>query len=677
MANTGELPPGLADLPAGAELAAALAGINSARVSVYDRPIVALAHRRQMTHHQALVLAESRELGRCAGPATGGPRRLAQPSQWADGEVAALYTCSERTAREELDFAEQVITHMPLVFEAMHAGWLDRAKVWVFADHLHDMLPEHQNTLCAALVEPAVGWAPGRLAARLRRMILELDPDWAARRYRATIRERGVTAYLNDAGTMTITGQGLTPDEAATAMARIDDLAAAIRRAGHPNPLHRIRADVYVAILDGTLNHLTRDQIITEMLGRVRPEDTDTPDTPEDPGREHQDNEDHGNEDQGNEDQDNATLPGADQPGAGQPGCDQPDADKAGGERGRDGQPGDDQGYETQDRETQPGEGGEPARSGGAAATGTDVATGPLADQAPASASSANIPTPGRTGAGGEPVAGVEIRVGLATVLGLDQRCGQLAGYGYVLPETARRSVAKQYRDAEWRFAVTDTEDRVVFGGLLRGRPLPPAGQPPWRCRGGIVELHIPAALLAALTSGDTGTLPAMYTRWAPVLADIAAQYADRARLLALLDARPCDRFPHTGLARFLCIRDRTCVFPGCRRCATGCHIDHTHDHAEGGPTTQANTAPLCPRHHFYKTAGAWKMRQVRPGVFEWTSPLGRVYRSQAEPLNPPAPPAPPPRLSTSIEPPSATPTTPLPDNPDPPPSDQVRRLRS
>jgi hypothetical protein len=55
---------------------------------------------------------------------------LSQPSQWAGGEVAALYTCSERAARQELDFAEQVVTHMPLAFEAMLAGRLGRAKVW-------------------------------------------------------------------------------------------------------------------------------------------------------------------------------------------------------------------------------------------------------------------------------------------------------------------------------------------------------------------------------------------------------------------------------------------------------------------------------------------------------------------------------------------------------------------
>jgi hypothetical protein len=49
---------------------------------------------------------------------------------------------------------------MPQVYEAMLAGWLDRAKVWVFADYLHDLLPEYQDALCAVLVEPRSAGPP-------------------------------------------------------------------------------------------------------------------------------------------------------------------------------------------------------------------------------------------------------------------------------------------------------------------------------------------------------------------------------------------------------------------------------------------------------------------------------------------------------------------------------------
>lgn len=85
---------------------------------------------------------------------------------------------------------------------------------------------------------------------------------------------------------------------------------------------------------------------------------------------------------------------------------------------------------------------------------------------------------------------------------------------------------------------------------------------------------------------------------------------------------------------RFLRARDQHCRFPGCRRAAIRCEIDHTVDAAHGGPTALWNLAHLCQRHHSMKQFTRWRVRQLDGGVLEWTSPTGRVYREDA-----PAPP--------------------------------------
>lgn len=85
---------------------------------------------------------------------------------------------------------------------------------------------------------------------------------------------------------------------------------------------------------------------------------------------------------------------------------------------------------------------------------------------------------------------------------------------------------------------------------------------------------------------------------------------------------------------RYLRARDQHCRFPGCRRAAIRCEIDHTIDAALGGPTALWNLAHLCQRHHSMKQFTAWRVRQRSGGVLEWTSPTGRVYREDA-----PAPP--------------------------------------
>lgn len=85
---------------------------------------------------------------------------------------------------------------------------------------------------------------------------------------------------------------------------------------------------------------------------------------------------------------------------------------------------------------------------------------------------------------------------------------------------------------------------------------------------------------------------------------------------------------------RFLRARDQHCRFPGCRRAAIRCEIDHTVDAALGGPTALWNLAHLCQRHHSMKQFTRWRVRQLPGGVLEWASPTGRIYREDA-----PAPP--------------------------------------
>ncbi|KAD3515079.1 DUF222 domain-containing protein [Arthrobacter yangruifuii] len=83
------------------------------------------------------------------------------------------------------------------------------------------------------------------------------------------------------------------------------------------------------------------------------------------------------------------------------------------------------------------------------------------------------------------------------------------------------------------------------------------------------------------------------------------------------------------GLARWLRARDGTCRFPGCRVSTAVTEIDHTTDWAKGGDTEHGNLEHLCRRHHRFKTLGYWKATQPTPGVMEWTSPTGRVYRTE------------------------------------------------
>ncbi len=226
----------------------------------------------------------------------------------------------------------------------------------------------------------------------------------------------------------------------------------------------------------------------------------------------------------------------------------------------------------------------------------------------------------------------------MPTLLGLDEHPADLPGLGPIPAPVARTRVARQHR-ARWRFAVTDPDGHLLSEGLTRRRPVTtgPAGSGP---RGGIVELHVPEVLLRRLVAD-----PAAAGGWAGVVADIAARHAARDHHLAELDAHPHERLPRPPLRRHTEIRDRTCTHPCCRRTAHGCQQDHTLDWAAGGVTVRVNIGPACPHDHLVKHEGGWGLQQPEPGLFVWHSPLGGVYPSRGEFLDPPLPPPPSPPL--------------------------------
>ncbi|MEW2005942.1 DUF222 domain-containing protein [Microbacterium sp. NPDC079208] len=92
---------------------------------------------------------------------------------------------------------------------------------------------------------------------------------------------------------------------------------------------------------------------------------------------------------------------------------------------------------------------------------------------------------------------------------------------------------------------------------------------------------------------------------------------------------------PTESMRRLLRARDQHCRFPGCRQPVHRCDIDHTRDHAKGGPTRVDNLAHLCRGHHVLKHPDIpepqrWTVRQHPGGVLEWRSPLGAVHTDHA-----------------------------------------------
>lgn len=102
-------------------------------------------------------------------------------------------------------------------------------------------------------LERAPGQTTGEIRAKIRRLVRRWDGDALARRREEAERQRGVQLIETDAGTAHLSGVDLPAEAAAAAYGRISAIAAGLKRDGDDRPIDRLRADVFLALLRGTL----------------------------------------------------------------------------------------------------------------------------------------------------------------------------------------------------------------------------------------------------------------------------------------------------------------------------------------------------------------------------------------------------------------------------------------
>ncbi|WAL69657.1 HNH endonuclease signature motif containing protein [Amycolatopsis cynarae] len=90
---------------------------------------------------------------------------------------------------------------------------------------------------------------------------------------------------------------------------------------------------------------------------------------------------------------------------------------------------------------------------------------------------------------------------------------------------------------------------------------------------------------------------------------------------------------PSAATKELVQVRDRECRVPGCHRPVQACDLDHVQPWAHGGNTHHANLCGLCRRDHRLKDEPGWHHRMTDTGALEITTPAGRTYRNEPEPL--------------------------------------------
>lgn len=79
-------------------------------------------------------------------------------------------------------------------------------------------------------------------------------------------------------------------------------------------------------------------------------------------------------------------------------------------------------------------------------------------------------------------------------------------------------------------------------------------------------------------------------------------------------------------MTRFVQLRDRTCQFPGCRRRATRCEVDHLNHWSRSKNTSPENLICLCSTHHHLKHEAGWTLTRDTHHATHWTNPAGQTH---------------------------------------------------
>ena len=243
------IPAGLDSLEPGLVLAGFLASIDVSAVSDYDQIVVLKAHQRMASHYTAQTYRDMAAVTDSMGRYEVFPEHAAES---AAAEIRAALRLTRRAADVELAFALDLERRFPEVAEALASGAIDQRRARVIERATVHLSDTAARGVAERVIEVAPNLTTGQLAALLRRLCIEADPDEAKKRYDQAVTDRRVVSEPTESGAANLLGLDLPPHRVAAAMRRINQMAQSLRRGGETRTMDQLRADVLTDLLTGS-----------------------------------------------------------------------------------------------------------------------------------------------------------------------------------------------------------------------------------------------------------------------------------------------------------------------------------------------------------------------------------------------------------------------------------------
>ena len=240
------LPRGLEAVEPGPQLAAILSTIDVDRLSGRDAVIFARTQQRQISHEQA---RQYRALSRVGDLY----EEIGDPDmpEFAAVETGAALTWTRRTADREMGVAYEIVKRHPALFDSLSDGSIDVPKVRTILRGVGHLDVDVSNKAIALILAEAPALTTGQIAARLRRLAIEADPEAAKKAYDEGVAEAKVWSQIEPDGTGTMVSTGMEATDLALATSNIERLARQMREAGDDRPIDKLRAVAFAILLRG------------------------------------------------------------------------------------------------------------------------------------------------------------------------------------------------------------------------------------------------------------------------------------------------------------------------------------------------------------------------------------------------------------------------------------------
>ncbi|MEX1281069.1 MAG: DUF222 domain-containing protein [Acidimicrobiia bacterium] len=185
--------------------------------------------------------------------------------EFAHLEVGTALRLTTRTAQTITDTAWTLVHGLPVVAGLLERGTIDWARARLLARELVHLDDAEARTVLAA-IDDVGNLTTGQLGARVRRVLLEADPEAARRRYEEAVADRRVATHARPEGTGDLVLSDLPSDRVHAAMRHLDESARAMRRAGDDRSMDQLRADIACDLLTGGGTAVSTDVTLTISL---------------------------------------------------------------------------------------------------------------------------------------------------------------------------------------------------------------------------------------------------------------------------------------------------------------------------------------------------------------------------------------------------------------------------